>query len=99
MRESDVREHLDNQVLIYGGTTRATKYLGKKNCPDVLLLFPLVGKHAFVETKRPGKAARPGQEREHGVLNDAGITTVVLDTKEGIDEFLATFLKKKRIKQ
>jgi tRNA G37 N-methylase TrmD len=94
MREADIRTYLDNKVLNLGGVTRATKYLGKKNCPDVLVIFPLRGKHAMVETKRPGKSARDGQAREHELLNASGIETVVLNTTEAVENWLTEFLGK-----
>lgn len=40
LRESNIREALDKRVAEYGGETRAVSWLGRRNAPDVLCLFP-----------------------------------------------------------
>ena len=85
MKEASVRKHLHDRVKALGGEHRAVKYLGRDHSPDDLVLLP--GRHVFVEAKRPGKAARPGQLREHDRLRAAGCEVVTLDTTEKIDAY------------
>jgi hypothetical protein len=38
--ERDIRKALKARVEAYGGTVRAVAWLGRRNAPDVLCLFP-----------------------------------------------------------
>ncbi len=100
MKESNIREALKARVTAYGGEIRAVSWLGRKNAPDVLCLFPfgsLYGDrvndrpemvHPFIETKRPGKAATEGQAREHERMRAAGCVVLVITTIEELDTWL-----------
>ncbi len=44
-KEGDIREALKARVEAYGGEIRAVAWLGRKNAPDVLCLFPGEDKH------------------------------------------------------
>lgn len=93
MRESKIREALDARVRAYGGETRAVAWLGRKNAPDVLCLFPDGtlfdwGVHPFVETKKPGKGATVAQAREHSRMRKAGCVVLVITTLEELDQWL-----------
>ncbi len=97
MRESKIERYLHLQVRKAGGDTR--KNTGRIHIPDRLVIWPgaiyvfgTAVKHMtdihFVETKAPGKKARPGQLREHARLRKLGCTVWVLDTKEKIDHYI-----------
>jgi hypothetical protein len=101
MKESKIREALDARVKAYGGETRAVSWLGRRNAPDVLVLFPVRsrgainawggfrhGYHCFVETKRPGKAATEAQAREHERMRAAGCALRVITTLAELDAWL-----------
>ncbi len=103
MKESKIREALKARVEAYGGEIRAVSWLGRKNAPDVLCLFPLGSRysdmddavylqgrhlHPFVETKRPGKDATGAQAREHQRMLDAGCVVLVITTIEELDKWL-----------
>lgn len=101
-KESNIREALDARVKAYGGETRAVIWLGRRNAPDVLCLFPadsLYGRelleqdeeaelHPFVEAKRPKKAATEAQAREHERMREAGCVVLVITTIEELDAWL-----------
>lgn len=86
MRESAVRKHLHERIKALGGEHRAMKWIGRDHAPDDFCMLP--GRHFWVEAKRPGKAARDGQLREHDRMRAAGCEVLVLDTIEKIDAAL-----------
>jgi hypothetical protein len=91
--EGKIRKYLKARVESYGGEVRAVSWLGRRNAPDVLCLFPAflgepVGTHPFVETKAPGGKPTDGQAREHARMRAAGCTVLVLSTEQQIDEWL-----------
>lgn len=90
MRESDIRKALKKRVEEYGGEVRAVSWLGRKHAPDVLCLFR--GWHAFIETKAPGGKPRPGQDREHARMRNAGCLTEVITTLEELDAWLCPLI-------
>ena len=97
MRESAIRKALKARVEAYGGEIRAVSWLGRRNAPDVLCLFPAgcraartyPGVHVFVETKRPGKDATKAQAREHGRMLDAGCAVVMVRDMAELDAWLS----------
>lgn len=97
VKEGSIREALKKRVEEYGGEIRAVSWLGRKNAPDVLCLFPadstyarhsLDSLHPFVETKRPGKDATEAQAREHERMRAAGCEVLVTTTLEELDAWL-----------
>lgn len=95
MPERDIRKYLKARVEVYGGEIRAVSWLGRRNAPDVLCLFPgkewgagPEGEHPFCETKAPGGKPTDAQAREHQRMRAAGCTVLVLSTQEQIDEWL-----------
>lgn len=99
MRESKIREALKARVEAYGGEIRAVSWLGRRNAPDVLCLFPQEGQawmepnarpgtNAFVETKRPGKDATAAQAREHERMRAAGCVVVMVRDMSELDAWL-----------
>ena len=102
MRESKIRKALKARVEAYGGEIRAVSWLGRRNAPDVLCLFPFdaprpIGwgdeagdgmHHPFVETKRPGKDATEAQAREHERMRAAGCVVVMVRDMAELDAWL-----------
>ena len=92
MPEREIRKHLKTRVEDYGGEVRAVSWLGRRNAPDVLCLFPrwhrYPARHDFVETKAPGGKPTPAQAREHERMRAAGCTVLVLSTVEQIDAWM-----------
>lgn len=86
MRESGVRKYLHARIKTLGGEYRAAKWIGRDHCPDDFCMLP--DRNFWVEGKRPGKAARDGQIREHERMRAAGCEVVVLDTIQKIDAYL-----------
>lgn len=102
VKESPIRKALKKRVEAYGGTIRAVSWLGRRNAPDVLALFPetsLYGAlrampdqpnylHPFIETKRPGKDATAAQAREHEAMREAGCVVIMVRSFEELDAWL-----------
>jgi hypothetical protein len=94
MPERDIRKALKKRVEQHGGEVRAVSWLGRRNAPDVLCLFPMNPllrcslDHPFIETKAPGGKPSKAQEREHKRMRDAGCTVLVISTIKQLDEWL-----------
>ena len=90
MRESVIELHLHRQVVAAGGITRKWVSPGRRGVPDRIVIWP--GKKGarvhFVETKAPGRTARPSQIREHNRLMLLGCVVLVLDTKEKVNTYV-----------
>jgi hypothetical protein len=86
--EANVEDYFVKQVKAHGGEQRKLKWLGRRAGPDRFVKFlgvPVV----LVELKRPGKDARDEQQREHARLRAVGVDVRVIDTKQGVDNFIA----------
>lgn len=88
MRERDIRRALKARVEAYGGEVRAVSWLGRRNAPDVLVLMPRGGAHAFIEAKAPGGVPTPAQTREHERMRAAGLIVLVISTIEALDAWM-----------
>lgn len=100
--EGDLRKKLKARVQAYGGEIRAVSWLGRRNAPDVLCLFPDGSRfcakrelsdnhemmHPFVETKAPGGKPSAAQAREHERMRAAGCVVLVISTEAHLDEWL-----------
>lgn len=88
MRESVIEEYLRNQVKALGG--RAYKFVspGNKGVPDRLVLLPN-GRAMFVELKATGKTSTELQLKKQKDIRALGFDVSVIDTKTGVDEFVA----------
>lgn len=87
MKEHDIRVALKKRVESLGGEVRAVSWLGRRNAPDVLCLFP--NNHpVWVETKAPGGKPTEAQAREHARLQDAWCNVLVITTLEDLDYWL-----------
>jgi len=91
VKESAVEKHLVESVERHGGFQRKLRWVGRPHAPDRFVAFPVTFPGVgvwLVELKRPGKDAEPGQGREHARLRAAGVRVIVIDTIEGVDEFI-----------
>jgi hypothetical protein len=92
MPERDIRKALKKRVEQYGGEVRAVSWLGRRNAPDVLCLFPVrpgwTAAHIFVETKAPDGEPTDAQLREHERMRAALCIVLVISTIEQLDEWL-----------
>lgn len=87
MRESKVEAHFAKEVERIGGLCRKMKWIGRAHAPDRFAAFPWTTPW-FVELKRPGKCARPGQEREHQRMRAHGVKVIVISSLEEVDRFI-----------
>lgn len=99
MRETKVETYLHEQVVAAGGWTDKFTSPGRKNVPDRIVTWPgqwvshlKSRRHPadvhFIECKRPGKDANPGQARDHKRRRDMGCTVLVINTKALVDEYV-----------
>lgn len=88
MRESVVEKYLKRRVKAEGGLTRKFVSPNQRGVVDQLVVFA-GGRVSFVEVKAPGEKAKPHQVREHNRLKAMGCTVRVIDSKEGVDAFIA----------
>lgn len=86
VREALVESYLVQRVKETGGTVRKVRWDGHPGAPDRLVGWP--GRHALVELKRPGGEPEAHQAREHQRLRDIGFAVFVIDTKDGVDNFV-----------
>lgn len=91
MRESKVEAYLSSEVKKAGGLTRKVQWVNHKGAPDRLVL--LNGPH-FVELKRPKGKVDTHQEREHTRMRKLGVIVHVIDTLEGVDDFIRGVFEK-----
>lgn len=88
MRERDIAKELKRQVKAAGGDYRKLKWVGRRNAPDLLIMFPWLPGGAYVETKRPGLKARAAQEREHSRMRLRGLRVYLVTTTDELAALL-----------
>ena len=88
--EKVLEKYLVSEVKSLGGW--AVKLLSGlvTGLPDRLILLP-GGVAAFVEVKTTGKKATPRQLVIHKQLRELGFRVEVLDSKEGINNFINSY--------
>lgn len=90
-RERDVEQYLVRKVTAAGGLPYKFTSPARRNVPDRIVLFP--GKPAqFVELKAPGAKPREAQRREHVRITRAGGTVWIIDSAEGVDNFVQSMV-------
>ena len=96
--EKTIEDYLVARVKFLGGDAPKLDTRGHAGRCDRIVTFPNMydrrggkGYIFYVELKAPGKSARPLQRHEHRRLRALGLTVVVLDTIEAINDFLADF--------
>ncbi|MGE4214127.1 MAG: VRR-NUC domain-containing protein [Anaerotignaceae bacterium] len=87
MLEKNVENHLKNKVKLMGGIALKINSASMAGLPDRMVLFP-EGKIFFVELKAPGKKPRPLQMSAHRLLQSLGVTVYVIDSIDGVQQFL-----------
>jgi hypothetical protein len=87
MLEKDIEKYLTSKVKALKGKAYKWVSPGNAGVPDRIVMIP-GGRIAFVELKAPGKKPSPLQLVQHKKLGGLGFNVYVLDSKEGIDEFL-----------
>ena len=87
VREKEIESYLRDRIRRIGG--KAYKFVspGNNGVPDRLVCLP-GGQAVFVELKAPGKAPRPIQIHQIGMLKQLGFRVEVIDSKEQVDEFV-----------
>ena len=90
MRETAIEAYLRDEIKKLGG--KAYKFVspGNRGVPDRLVLLP-GGQALFVELKAPGKESTTLQLKKQGDIRKLGFDVSVIDTKAGVDEFVARF--------
>lgn len=89
MRERDIESYLRNQVKKIKGIAYKFESPGNAGVPDRLVLLPN-GKVQFIELKAPGKKPTALQLVQHRKLANLGFNVLVIDSKQGVDEFIAS---------
>jgi hypothetical protein len=88
IREKDIEIYLRDQVKKSGGKAYKFESPGNDGVPDRLVIFP-ENRIYFVELKAPGGKPRPLQVKQMNTLKNFGCKVYVIDSKEGVDEFIA----------
>ena len=83
--ERDIHSLLVRRVKDLGGEVRRMKWQNRAHAPDVFVMLP--HRHVWVEEKRPGERAGPGQMREHERMRAAGCEVRVIASEADIDYF------------
>lgn len=87
MIEQKLENRFVREVKKCGGLALKFTTPSLSGMPDRLVLFP-DGRLAFVEMKAPGKKPRPLQKKRINDLREMGFTVYVIDSEEGISEFI-----------
>ena len=89
MREKVAEAYLRDRVKGAGG--QAYKFIspGNAGVPDRMVLLP-GGRISFVELKAPGNEPTSLQKLQQKRLRDLGFEVFTIDTKHGIDDFMAS---------
>jgi len=88
MLERAVESHLCRRVKRAGGEVIKLPVREHAGRPDRLVLMPQ-GRVYFIELKRPGKKLEKHQVRERNRLLRMGFNAFAIDTKPGVDYFMA----------
>lgn len=85
--EKTIEKRLKKRVEDLGGLCIKLVPTFFKGLPDRMVLMPGSGIY-FVETKSTGDKPGPRQLYVHNVFGDLGFKVHIIDTKEGVDNFL-----------
>jgi hypothetical protein len=95
MRESRIEAYFVEQANAQGCLVRKAAWVGRKGCPDRVVMFP-DGRIVWVELKASGLAAgfpsnahERQQDREHERMRRRGQQVEIVDSFERVDEVLA----------
>lgn len=87
MREREIEKYLRKRVAELGGLDYKWTSPGNAGVPDRIVVFPGGSVH-FIELKAPGKKPTALQARQMSRLGDIGASVRVIDSKEGVEEFI-----------
>jgi hypothetical protein len=88
IREADIEAYFVKQVANAGCVAYKFVSPGRSNVPDRMVLMP--GRRVyFVELKAPGNNPTAAQIREHARFARTGHQVQVIDTKAGVDAWIA----------
>lgn len=98
MLERDIEKYLNQQTKARGGRALKLVSPGLAGVPDRIVLLPVKPEHQeivakylkFVELKQPGKKPTKIQFAVMAMLRALGFEVTWTDSKEGIDEILAS---------
>lgn len=89
IRESKIENYLSQQVKLIGGLSY--KFTSNVNgVPDRIVIFN--GSIYLIEVKRPNEVPRPTQDLVHNKIREQNVPVFVIDTREGVDEFISETL-------
>lgn len=88
--EKSIEQYLRKQVVARGGM--CMKLDSEKGQPDRLVLTPL-GRHVFVEVKRPGGRVSEIQQEYHRRLREKRHAVFVLWSFADVDKFIQRYFK------
>jgi len=91
MTEREIEQYLVKQIKKIGGKAIKMVPLHETGIPDRLVLYK--GVAIFVELKAPGKKPRAIQVAYMKELNQYGFTALVIDSKEGVNEFVKQLIR------
>lgn len=84
MRESKIEKYFNKRISELGGLSLKIKFLGRRSCPDRIILFwPFI--YFFAEFKAEGKKPTPAQDRAHEKLNKYGAWVFIPNSIEAVD--------------
>lgn len=89
MRERNIEQYLVRRAKEAGGRAYKWNSPGMNGVPDRIVLLP-GGRIAFAELKAPGNKPTPLQINQHRFILNQGLPVVVIDSKDGVDELIAT---------
>ena len=89
MKESTLENRLRDQIKKLGGLAIKIYCLSFTGLPDRLIIIP-GGIIEFVEMKKPGAEVKKGSRQElvHKQLRKMGCRVTVINSREGLDEYL-----------
>lgn len=87
--ERKIEDYFNKQVKGHGGEVRKLSWVNRWHAPDRFVALNGVW---LVELKRTGAKLRPGQERERLRLTAKGVRCRVINSIEGVDDFIKEVL-------
>lgn len=85
--EKEIEQYLTKRVKAIGGLCMKWVSPGNSGVPDRIVMFQ--GDVWFVEMKRTGEQARVLQRVVHEKLKGVGMKVFVIDSKDGVDDFIS----------
>ena len=86
--EKEIEQYLTKRVKAIGGLCMKWVSPGNRGVPDRIVMYQ--GGVWFVEMKRTGEQARALQRVMHEKLKGVGMKVFVIDSKDGVDDFIST---------